>query len=128
MEYVRQFFIIAAISFLGEIMNRFIPLPVPASIYGLIIMLICLMTGIVPLAKVKKTSNFLIQIMPLMFIAPAVGLMDSMNEIKDFFIPFLITVLLSTVLTMGVTGLTAELILKHSKKKGQEKSKCGTLS
>ena len=40
MEYLKQFFIIASVSFTGEILNHIIPLPVPASIYGLVIMLI----------------------------------------------------------------------------------------
>lgn len=119
MEYLKQFFIIAAISFLGEIMNKYIPLPVPASIYGLVIMLLLLMTGILPLKSVKKASDFLIKIMPVMFIAPAVGLMECTAEISEYFLPFVMITLISTVITMGLTGLTAELIIKHKEKKAK---------
>lgn len=121
MEYIKQFFIIIAISFLGEILNHFIPLPVPASIYGLVIMLILLMTGILKLKNVKKVSDFLIKIMPIMFIAPCVGLMISINEIKTFLIPFIITVFVSTFLTMAISGVTAEFIIRKKERKGEAK-------
>ena len=42
MKYFRQFFIILAISFVGEILHMVLPLPVPASIYGLVLMLLAL--------------------------------------------------------------------------------------
>lgn len=119
MEYLKQFFIILLISFIGESLNYFIPLPIPASIYSLVIMLICLSTNLIPLKKVKKTADLLVKIMPVVFIAPAVGLMDSMSEIKEFLPAFLVIVSVSTVLTMAVSGLTAEIII--NKKKREEK-------
>ena len=72
MKYFRQFFLILAISFAGEILHMVLPLPVPASIYGLVLMLLALVTGIVKIEQVKDTAVFLIEIMPVMFI-PAGG-------------------------------------------------------
>lgn len=46
MKYVQQFSIILLISVIGEILKTFLPLPVPASVYGLVIMLVALLTGI----------------------------------------------------------------------------------
>ena len=77
MKFIKQFGIILAISFIGEIMNYLIPLPVPASIYGLVLMLLCLHFGIVHIDSVKDSGKFLIEIMPLMFIPAAVGLIES---------------------------------------------------
>lgn len=67
MKFIRQFLIILAVSFVGELLNYFIPLPIPASIYGLVLMLICLQRGIIPLEAVRETGKFLVEIMPLMF-------------------------------------------------------------
>jgi len=117
MEYLKQFFIIIVISFIGEILNSYINLPIPASIYSLVIMLICLITKVIPLNKVKKTADFLIRIMPIAFIAPSVGLMDSMKEISSFLPAFIVIVILSTILTMLVTGYTAEFIIKKQSQK-----------
>lgn len=77
MRYLRQFSIILFISLIGEIIHLFISLPIPASIYGLLLMLIGLKTKLIPLNAVEDASMFLIEIMPVMFIPAAVGLLDS---------------------------------------------------
>ena len=77
MKYIRQFLWILLFSFAGELLKFVIPLPVPASIYGLLLLLLALVTGILRLESVKETSKFLIEIMPLMFNPAAVGLLDS---------------------------------------------------
>ena len=64
MKYVKQFLIILLISFIGEGLNYLIPAPVPASIYGMVILFVCLCTKVVKLDDVKDTGMFLIEIMP----------------------------------------------------------------
>lgn len=122
MEYLKQFFIIIVISFIGEILNYYINLPIPASIYSLVIMLVCLMTKIIPLDKIKKTADLMIKIMPVFFISPSVGLMSSLKEISSFLPAFIVIVLLSTVTTMLVTGYTAEFIMNKRNKKEEKKN------
>ena len=68
MKYVKQFLIIIGISLAGEILKYILPLPIPASIYGMAILFIALLTGIIKLKDVRETGKFLIEIMPLMFI------------------------------------------------------------
>ena len=74
MKYIRQFFIILLFCFLGEFLKYLIPLPIPTSIYGLILMLTALLTGILKVDQVDETAVFLIDIMPVMFIPAGVGL------------------------------------------------------
>ena len=38
MKYIRQFGIILLITFIGEIMHELIPIPVPAGIYGIVLL------------------------------------------------------------------------------------------
>ena len=90
MKYFKQFGVILTVSFLGEVLHAVLPLPVPASIYGLVLMLIALMTGIIPLAKVRDAGNFLIEIMPLMFIPAGVGLMTSWGALKPILVPVIV--------------------------------------
>ncbi len=71
MKLLYQFGIILFITFLGEALYALLPLPVPASIYGLLLMLLCLVTGIVRLEQVKIAADFLLEIMPPMFIPAA---------------------------------------------------------
>ena len=59
MKYVKQFSIILGISFLAELLEILIPLPIAASVYGLVIMLVGLITKLIPLEKVETAADFL---------------------------------------------------------------------
>lgn len=120
MKFIKQFGIIIAISFLGELLNYLIPLPIPASIYGLIIMLLCLQTKVIKIRSVKETGTFLIDIMPLMFIPAAVGLISSWDIIKPNLLPYLIITVVSTFLVMLISGHTTQTILRYGRKKAEK--------
>lgn len=120
MKYIRQFGIILLISFIGEVLNQIIPLPIPASIYGLIIMFTALQTKILPLDKVKETGKFLIEIMPLMFIPAAVGLTESWNILRPIVIPIGVITVVSTILVMGSAGSVTQCMIQRSRKKKQQ--------
>jgi holin-like protein len=117
MKYVQQFGIILIVTFIGEAFKFFIPLPVPASIYGLILMLLALKTKIIPFEQVKDAGAFLIEIMPLMFIPAAVGLLVSFEALKDIYIPVIFITILTTVLVMAVTGRVTQFIIIFEKRK-----------
>lgn len=120
MKFIKQFGIILAISFIGEIMNYLIPLPVPASIYGLVLMLLCLHFGIVHIDSVKDSGKFLIEIMPLMFIPAAVGLIESWKTIGSKIGTYLIITVLSTIFVMIVAGHTTQAFIRFSKSKDNQ--------
>lgn len=120
MKYFRQFFLILAISFAGEILHMVLPLPVPASIYGLVLMLLALVTGIVKIEQVKDTAIFLIEIMPVMFIPAGVGLMVSWNVLKPLLIPVGIITFVSFVAVAVTTGKTAQWMIKKDEGKDHE--------
>jgi len=75
MKYIRQFTIFVAACFIGEIFHRIIPLPIPGSIYGLVLMFLALEFKIMQLDKVEEVSNYLLEIMPLLFVPSTVGLL-----------------------------------------------------
>ncbi len=116
MTYIFQFCVILVVCFIGEVLNNVIPLPIPASIYGLVIMLLCLYFKIIKLEKIEKTADFLLQIMPLMFIPSAVSLITVWVEVKAIFVPIVVIVVASTVIVMVVTGKTTELVIKQQRK------------
>lgn len=122
MKYVKQFLIILFISFLGEILNNVLPLPIPASIYGIIILLICLLTGIVKVEKIEEVSNFLLEILPILFIPPGVAIMNSYGSIKNIITPIMIIIFVSTIVVMIVTGRVAQFIIRRKNKKEGRKN------
>ena len=117
MKYVRQFWVILLLSAMGEALHVLIPLPVPASVYGLVIMLIALGTHILKLEQVKDAAEFLIEIMPVMFIPAAAGLIDSWGILQPVIIPLGVITVVTTVFVMVVTGLVTQGIIRKGKRK-----------
>ena len=112
MKYLKQFLIIIGVSCIGELLNYLIPLPIPASIYGLVIMLGLLISKKLKLDAVKETADFLISIMSVMFIPPCVGLIASWDQLKPFWVSVIVISIVSTILVMIATGKITDSILK----------------
>lgn len=117
MKYLRQFAIILFVSFLGELLRMLIPLPVPASVYGLLLMLAALCSGIIKLEQVQDAAGFLIEIMPVMFIPAAVGLLESWTDLRPVCVTFVVITVLTTVIVMVVTGRVTQFMIRKEKKK-----------
>ncbi|MBQ1274810.1 MAG: CidA/LrgA family protein [Cellulosilyticum sp.] len=116
MKYIKQFGIILGISFIGELCKNVIPIAIPASIYGLVLMLLILKLGILKLEQVKETANFLIEIMPIMFIPAAVGLLESWGILKGIWFPMIVTTVITTIIVIAVTGRITQFIIRSRKK------------
>lgn len=117
MKYLKQFFIILAISLIGEICKSVLPLPIPASIYGMVLMFILLLTKVLKLDQVKDAGKFLIEIMPVMFIPAGVGLMSSWDVLSDVLVPVSVITVITIFTVMAATGIVSQLIIRKSKKK-----------
>lgn len=116
MKYLKQLLIILAISLLGELLKYFIPLPVPASIYGMVILFVCLMTGVIKLESVKDVGKFLVEIMPVMFIPAGVGLLTSWGLLKPVIIPVAVVTVVTLITVMAATGRVSQWIIRKGKR------------
>ena len=123
MNYIFQLSIILGVSFAGELLNTLLPLPVPASVYGLVIMFLLLCTKIVKLEQVEKVSEYLMAIMPLFFIEPTVGIMNSYGLVKGKIIPLFIACFLSFAAVVVITGSVSQGIIRFRRKKQSENEK-----
>ena len=115
MKYVKQFSIILGISFLAELLEILIPLPIAASVYGLVIMLVGLITKLIPLEKVETAADFLVDAMSIMFVPATVGIMVSVDALKEMLLPICVITVVSTVLIMIVTGRVSQHIIRGQK-------------
>lgn len=116
MRYVKQCCIIFGITMVGELLNALLPLPIPAGVYGLFLLLLFLCTGALKLKDVEDAGGFLLDIMPLLFIPATVGLVENMELIGSILVPFAVITIVSTVIVMAVTGRTAQWIIRRSGK------------
>ena len=117
MKYLTQFLIIMGFTLLGEALQRLIPLPIPASVYGLSLLFLALCLKIVTVEQVKETGAFLTSILPILFVSPAVGIVEDWGLIADRLVPIVLILVGSTIASFGISGRIAQAILK---KEGQK--------
>ena len=119
MKYLRQIVILLAFSFAGEGLSLLIPLPIPGSIYGIVLLFLALETKLVKLASVKDVSEFLISFMPVMFIPAATGLMASWDVLRSNALAYVVILAVTTVAVMAVSGLVTQWIIRRRGKGGK---------
>ncbi len=111
MKYLRQICLILLFSFLGELCRFLIPYPIPASIYGMVLLFASLSLKIIRVEDVRQSGTFLPSFLPVLFVAPAVNLLDCWPQVKDALIPLLLITLVSTVLVFGAGGAVTQLLM-----------------
>ncbi len=112
MKYLSQFLIILGFSCAGEALQRLLPLPIPASVWGLMLLFAALCLGLVKLEQVKDAGGFLTSILPILFVAPAVGIAEHWGLIADRLLPIALILIATTVLTFGITGRIVQALTK----------------
>lgn len=117
MKLLEQFGIILTLTFIVETFKELVPLPVPASVYGLILMLCLLKFKILTIDSIKDASKLLIETMPIMFIPAAVGLLNAWDVIRSLLIPLTLVVSLTTIVVMVISGHITQFIITANKKK-----------
>ena len=120
MRLLKQFAIIIGVSFLGEILREIIPLPIPAGIYGIILLFFALEMGIIPLEAIKEVSQFLIEIMPVMFVPAAVGIMNSWGILSENLGAYIFIIVVTTIIVMVISGRVTQYMIRLSKERGKE--------
>lgn len=123
MKYIFQFCIIMIFVVLGEAMEYFIPLPIAGSIYGLILLFLSLVFGLVRLSWVEDIANWFHSIMALFFVAPAAAIIDVWADISDIWWILLILLVVAYLVTMITTGVTADALIRRSERNKQGTNK-----
>lgn len=97
-------------------LHAVLPLPVPASVYGLVLLLAALNFGLMKLDDVKEVGIYLTGIFPLLFVPAAAGVMELWAEMGNMLLPILIAIIPVTVLVMVSAGRTTQTMTGRKKK------------
>jgi holin-like protein len=120
MKYLKQFFIIIAISAISELLAIFIPLSIPASIYGMAILFLSLLTGVLKLDQVENAADLLLGIMPALFVVSGAGFITAYGQISADLASWIVVNIGSTLVILATTGLLAQwLIRRKNGKRGE---------
>ena len=118
MALLFQFGRILLVCFAAEVLAKLLPLPIPASVYGLLLMLAALGLRLIKVEQVKQASSFLVGILPILFLVPAVGIMSLWAELRAFLLPCVLAAVPVTVLVMAASGLVTQWIQNLGRKGG----------
>ena len=120
MKYVFQFCRIMVVCFLSEVLANLLPFPIPASVYGLVLMLIALKTGVYRLEQVRETGMFFVGILTIFFVPAAVGVMEQWDALENMLWPCVIATLFVTSLVMVVSGKFTQWVHHVAEKRGED--------
>ena len=112
MKFITQVLYILLFSLLGELLQAIVPLPIPAAIYGIILLLIALWTGLLKEEKIADAAGFFISIMPILFVTPAVKILQYWELISDLLGQIITIMVVSTFVVFTVSGLVAKWLRK----------------
>ena len=108
MKLIFEFARIAAFCFVGEVCHLVLPLPIPASVYGLVLLLLALNFRLIKLEDVKEVGTYLTGIFPLLFVPAAAGVMELGSQLIDLLLPAVLAIVPITALVIAVTGMLAQ--------------------
>ncbi len=118
MKYIKQILIILCFCFLGQILAHLIPLPIPAAIYGFILLFVALCTGLLKPEHISQTADFLISGMGILFVAPAVNILAYYDLIAPQLAKVCLVVVLSTAVVFAVSGWVTQWLRKKGDPNG----------
>ena len=117
MKIFKQLFIILGVNLAGELLSRYLHLPVPGSITGMILLLILLLTGVVKERQIRDTADFMLQNMGFFFIPAGVSILVSYHALDGYYFQTVLVVALSTIIVLAVTALATQLLINLNEKK-----------
>ena len=118
MKYVLQFGVIMLFSLAGDLCHALLPLPIPASIYGMVLLFLAFASKLLKVDAVKETGAFLVSMLPLLFVIPTVGLMAYWDLIRADVFRIAVLIVVTTILTFGVSGMLTKLFRKGGEENG----------
>lgn len=119
-NFFHQVIVISVILLISKIIESFMPIPMPASVIGLVLLFICLCTGIIKLGQVEKLGTTLTDNIGLLFVPAGISVVKSLGLISEH--PFLIIglIFISTLLLLLCTGFFSQMIVMTTERKVRE--------
>jgi len=118
MKYLSQFLLLMTFVLAGELIAFIIPLPIPSMIYGLLLLFGALCTGIVKLKHIEGISNWFLAVIPVLFVVPAVGIINIMPALAGIWPWMLAVIVLTYFAVMASTGYLSDIMIWLKDRRG----------
>ncbi len=113
---IKQYAIIFMVTYLGEIISKSISFPFPGPVIGMLIFFVLLERKLIDVNFVEKGAHNILLNLAIFFIPPGVGLISALDLLSGNVLKIAVTMIITTVITMGTTGLTVQYLIDRRKK------------
>lgn len=100
----------------GTVLKELIPVPVPATIYGMILLFILLKAKVIKVHDIEPISSRLLAVLAFLFVPAGVGMINEFNSLKGHIVVVFLAIFLSNFITLFVTGHVVQIIQKRGNK------------
>ena len=121
-KIIRQAGILFALCFVSLCIEELLPIPFPASVIAMILLLVLLFARLIRPHQIGEMTDFLMDILQMLFIPAAVSIINYVDVIRDNFTPLVVIIVVSMFVTFGVTAYAVQLTI-HLMKKWKKKEK-----
>jgi holin-like protein len=109
MHFINGITLLLIYQLIGEVLVLALGLPVPGPVMGMLLMFLSLMIkGRAP-EPLSQTSGTLLSHLSLLFVPAGVGMIVHLNLLADAWLPILLTLLFSTLITLAATAAILRL-------------------
>ena len=119
MGIMAQIGIVLAVCLVGEGIAALLPIPFPASVISMLLLMALLLTGVVKERRIQTVSRFLVTNMGLFFIPSLVGTMEYVEVLRAQALPFLAVTFLTTPVVYLAAAWTVQLLMRRSRKEAE---------
>lgn len=114
---LREFILIFTINYVGILLSKILHLPLPGTILSLLLLFLMLQFKVLKLEKIENAGNFLLLNMTIFFMPPTVKIIDSYELLEKDLFKIIVIIIVSTFLTMGITGKVVQLMIDLKERK-----------
>ena len=114
---INEFMLILVINYVGILISTILPFPLPGTITALLLLFLLLQFKVLKLEKIENAGNFLLLNMTIFFMPPTVKIIDSYELLEKDLFKIIVIIIVSTFLTMGITGKVVQLMIDFKERK-----------
>ena len=112
MKIIRQIGIIFTVCWLSILVEKILPFAFPASVIGMILLFICLLTGVLKIEHIQVKADFLLENMAFFFVPAGVSIINYFDVLESTWIQLVVICVISTVVTFAVTAWSVKLTVR----------------
>ncbi|WOQ71172.1 antiholin-like murein hydrolase modulator LrgA [Bacillus stratosphericus] len=117
--FLSQAFIFATVMFVSNLISMYLPIPMPASVIGLVLLFILLTTKIVRLEQVEQLGSSLTGLISFLFVPSGISVIQSLGVMQEVGVQVVGVIIIATIMLLAATGLFSQLLMQLSERPQQ---------